>query len=142
MATSITNVKGIGPATAAKLQEQGIRSAEDLAVTTIDKLTGISGFSDTRAKQAIAAAKEATASMPATEVNGKKSAKVEKPKVKKVAKAQKGKTKVAKKKDGKKKVDSDKVEKKDDKKKVNKKKTDKKTDKKKNNKKKVSASKR
>ena len=56
MATPTTDVKGIGPAAAKLLAEQGIASAEDLAATTLEKLVAIPGFSDIRARQVIAAA--------------------------------------------------------------------------------------
>jgi len=83
MATPVTDVKGIGPATALLLQEQGISSAEDLAVATVAMLTTISGFSEIRARQTIAAANAALNPAAPEPVKAKKSAKAEKGKEKK-----------------------------------------------------------
>jgi transcription termination factor NusA len=53
----VTAVAGIGPATAKILAENGITTAEALAAVALDQLTSIPGFSEARAKTAIAAAK-------------------------------------------------------------------------------------
>jgi predicted flap endonuclease-1-like 5' DNA nuclease len=54
--TDITEVKGIGPATAVKLHGAGIRSAEALAKSQVDHLVGIIGR--TTARKIIANAQE------------------------------------------------------------------------------------
>ncbi len=54
---AITDVKGIGPATVGILAEHGIRSAADLAATTLAKLITVPGFSRLRAQQVIKDAK-------------------------------------------------------------------------------------
>lgn len=51
MKEKITDVKGVGPATAAVLAAHGIRTVRDLASATLARLTGIRGFSEFRAGQ-------------------------------------------------------------------------------------------
>jgi len=60
MTTSIEKVSGIGPATATLLADNGILSAEDLAVKPVGDLAAIKGFSSIRAGQVIEAAKQLT----------------------------------------------------------------------------------
>ena len=55
--SDITAVAGIGPATANVLAEHGIKTAAELAAATVESLVAIPGFSTSRAKTAIAAAK-------------------------------------------------------------------------------------
>jgi transcription termination factor NusA len=57
---SLLEVSGIGPASAKHLAEHGIHSAEDLAGAKLRTLIAIPGFSQIRAKQVIAAAKDLT----------------------------------------------------------------------------------
>lgn len=94
MATSIHEVSGIGPSTAAILAENGIASAEDLAAQTVRKLSTIKTFSQKRARKVIQAAKDVLpAPAPAVEemkkpveasaTKGKKSKKNKKKKDKK-----------------------------------------------------------
>jgi hypothetical protein len=47
----ITDVKGIGPSTAAVLAEHGIKSVRDLAAASVPRLIAIPGFSEFRAGQ-------------------------------------------------------------------------------------------
>ncbi|MFH1984334.1 MAG: helix-hairpin-helix domain-containing protein [Pseudomonadota bacterium] len=54
MPISILMVKGIGPAAAEKLTAAGFATAEDLAVTTDEKLSAVEGFGASRARQVIA----------------------------------------------------------------------------------------
>jgi transcription termination factor NusA len=54
MNTPILNVRGIGPAAATLLAENGISSAEQLAQQKVGTLAAIKGFSETRARQVIA----------------------------------------------------------------------------------------
>jgi transcription termination factor NusA len=58
MSTSIEKVPGIGPATAAVLQNHGIHNAEDLAAQRAGDLAAIKGFNSLRAGQVIDAAKQ------------------------------------------------------------------------------------
>ncbi len=53
MIPTISEVRGIGPATARTLAEQGIQSVADLAAIHVKQLTAIPGFSDIRAAQVI-----------------------------------------------------------------------------------------
>jgi len=55
----ISEVKGIGPATAAALNDHGISSAEQLAQAKIEDLINVSGIGEPRAKLLISAAVEA-----------------------------------------------------------------------------------
>lgn len=94
MSTSIQDVRGIGPSTAAILAEHNIVTAEDLAACKTGQVAAVKGFSDTRAKQVIAAAKTLTAAPSAakkekTKADKKKADKTKKPK----SKAGKGKKK-------------------------------------------------
>ena len=127
MATALTKVKGIGPATAKLLQEQGISSAEDLAAISVEQLMKTPGFSDVRARQTLTDAAAALnrpvpapAEMekPAKAAKGtKKEKKAELPEKKKKAK----KEKKEKKEKNDKKDKKDKNKKKDKKKKKSKK---------------------
>lgn len=138
MATSILEVKGIGPATAKTLSEHNINSAEELATAKLGTIMAIPGFSEIRAGKAIAEAKKAgskTTLAPAPEkaptkkaapAKNKKPKKDKKEKPKKSAKDKKDKK--AKTDKGKKKVDKKSAKKKEAKKKdVKKKKTTKKS---------------
>ncbi len=58
MKTSINKVPGIGSATAKILALHGIKSAEDLAVITVNDLIAVKGFSDIRAAHIIQAAEK------------------------------------------------------------------------------------
>lgn len=58
MSKAIEDVAGIGPATAKILQESGILSADDLAARQVEEVAAIKGFSQVRAAQVIAAARE------------------------------------------------------------------------------------
>lgn len=58
MPRAIEDVAGIGPATAKILQESGILSADDLAARQVEEVAAIKGFSQVRAAQVIAAARE------------------------------------------------------------------------------------
>ena len=58
MSTPITDITGIGPATADILSEQGYKSAEDLAATNVKTLCAVPGFGPIKAKSTIAAAKK------------------------------------------------------------------------------------
>ncbi|MGR9106363.1 MAG: helix-hairpin-helix domain-containing protein [Gammaproteobacteria bacterium] len=51
MKHEITNVKGIGPATATLLAEHGIKTIADLAAASVDDLIAIPGFNEFRSKQ-------------------------------------------------------------------------------------------
>lgn len=104
MPTSLNLVKGIGPATAEKLADAGVASAEDLAASTPDQLAAVPGFGESRAKQVIAHARQlVTAASPAAVVGidakptaGKKGA--DKSKTGKASKKSESKKKVEKKK--------------------------------------------
>jgi nucleotidyltransferase/DNA polymerase involved in DNA repair len=58
MPTSLNRVKGIGPATAEKLEAAGLKSAEALAAATPEQLADVSGFGNLRAKQVIGHARQ------------------------------------------------------------------------------------
>lgn len=57
MSRSILEVKGIGPATAVLLTENGITTAEELAAKSPLQVAAIKGFSEIRATQVIANAR-------------------------------------------------------------------------------------
>jgi NAD-dependent DNA ligase len=61
MATSVLQVKGIGPAAEKILAKAGITTAENLAAATPEALSAIPGFGESRARQVIANAKQAVA---------------------------------------------------------------------------------
>eukprot|EP01155_Anaeramoeba_flamelloides_P020351 Anaeramoba_flamelloidesa579325_12.p1 GENE.a579325_12~~a579325_12.p1 ORF type:complete len:129 (-),score=32.76 a579325_12:371-757(-) len=97
MNTPILNVRGIGPATAALLAENGITSAEELAAQKVGSLAAVKGFSETRSRRVIADAQTLFAavstktepnkeSTPAKETSKKKKKKDTKPAEKKSAK--------------------------------------------------------
>jgi len=54
MNTPILNVRGIGPATADLLIENGITSAEQLAAQKVGTLAAVKGFCEARAQKVIA----------------------------------------------------------------------------------------
>ena len=58
MKTAITDIAGIGPATAATLNEHRIRSLSSLANASVERIAAIPGFSESRASRVIAAAGE------------------------------------------------------------------------------------
>ena len=58
MPTSLTQVKGIGPATARQLLSAGIPSAEALAEATLEQLTMLPGFGPFRAAQILENARQ------------------------------------------------------------------------------------
>ena len=57
MPTDLTDVSGIGSATAEIFKNNGIRSVEDLASADIKDVLAIPGFGESRAAEVIAAAK-------------------------------------------------------------------------------------
>jgi transcription termination factor NusA len=57
MSRSILEVKGIGPATAVLLAENGITTAEELAAKSPLQVAAVKGFSEARATQVIANAR-------------------------------------------------------------------------------------
>lgn len=59
MATSLIEVKGIGPSTVDTLMAYGIKSVQDLAEAKLGTIVAIPGFSEIRATKVIAAAKDA-----------------------------------------------------------------------------------
>lgn len=73
MATSLLEVKGIGPASVKLLAETGIHSAEDLAGAKLGRVIAIPGFSELRANRVMQAARELA--RPPVVVAGKKPAK-------------------------------------------------------------------
>jgi len=135
MSTPISQVRGIGPATAAILAENGIATAEDLAGKSIGEVASIKTFSETRATRVIEDAKALLAGEPLpTAVQDEPAEKPAKMKKEKVAKkpAKEKKDTKAKEKKGKKSVKADKKkEKPKDKKSDKGKKKSKKPDKKK-----------
>jgi predicted RecB family nuclease len=58
MGTPLTEIKGIGAATAGAMEAQGIHNVEDLAAASIEQITRTKGFGDVRAARAKAAAVE------------------------------------------------------------------------------------
>ena len=56
MKPAITDISGIGPASASVLAEHGFSSIESLATTTVKALAAVPGFSAARAAKVIAAA--------------------------------------------------------------------------------------
>ena len=58
MSTAITEISGIGPATAKVLQEGGFATAESIASSSVAALTAVPGFGLIRAKNVVAAAKK------------------------------------------------------------------------------------
>lgn len=133
MATSLLEVKGIGPATADTLAEHGIKSAEELAATKLGSVMAIPGFSEIRAGRVIAAAQEAlrTAAETGSPALAKKKAAAKPAKKKPAQKEKKEKTKKAEKskKDKKAKKEKKAKESKSDKVKKDKKDSKKKSDK-------------
>lgn len=97
MSTPITNIPGIGPATAKALATNGFTSAEDIASAKVNALCAVQGFGPVRAQATIAAA---------AQVAG---AKLDKLHAKKAPKKRKNKSQAkdqAKRKSGKKKKDA------------------------------------
>jgi len=66
MGIPLTDIKGIGPSTASLLMAHGIRSAEDLAVTTLADISAVPGFGGVRAQQVRQAAAALLAGPSAT----------------------------------------------------------------------------
>ncbi len=56
MTTAITNIPGIGPGTAKILIENGFKTVEEIAGTTVEKLSRVPGFAAVRASVVIKAA--------------------------------------------------------------------------------------
>jgi nucleotidyltransferase/DNA polymerase involved in DNA repair len=56
MTTIITDIPGIGPSTAKVLGENGFKTVEEIAGTTVEKLSKVPGFGAVRASAAIRAA--------------------------------------------------------------------------------------
>ena len=86
MPRAIEEVPGIGPASALILQESGIHSADDLAARQVEEVAAIKGFSQIRAAQVIAAARElfvlTRVEEPTTAVPAEQTTAAEKPTVK------------------------------------------------------------
>jgi hypothetical protein len=81
MSTSVLEIKGIGPAAAAILAENGITCAEDLAATTVLQIAAIKGFNEIRATQVLADAQALIATdgtKDEIKIKGKKKSKVAK----------------------------------------------------------------
>jgi len=108
MKSSLTDVRGIGPAATAILADNGLATVRALAKSSVDDLSKIPGFGPARAIAVIAAAaavlEEAAegAAEAAPEPKGKKKAKKDKAKKKKDKKSGKKKDKKSKKKKSKK----------------------------------------
>lgn len=121
MSTSLLQVRGIGPATAAILTENGITTAEELAKQTVRQVASIKTFSEVRAQQVI---EDANALLTAeTAPVAEKERVVKKAESKKVAKKDKKKPKAKvkdKKKEKAKEKQAKKAEKPDKKKKADK----------------------
>lgn len=58
MAKKLTDIPGIGPATALLMEEQGFKSVLDVAKTSMDMMVVVRGFGPIRAGHVIAAAKK------------------------------------------------------------------------------------
>jgi len=119
MNTPILNVRGIGPATAALLAENGITSAEELAAQKVGSLAAVKGFSETRSRRVIADAQALFAVVSTKTESNKETTPAKETAKKKKTKDKKSAEKKAAKKTNKK---GDKTEAKKDKKKKNKKK--------------------
>ncbi len=65
MTAPVTDVSGIGASTAEALAEQGIKTAEDLAKASVEKVMAVPGFGKARAERAINAAKKVGSGKPA-----------------------------------------------------------------------------
>ena len=61
MASSITDVRGIGASAAGALARQGLKTAEDLAAATVATIAAVPGFSEARATTVKKAASELVA---------------------------------------------------------------------------------
>lgn len=66
MSTSLTRVKGIGPASAKKLTSAGIPTAEALAAATPEQLAAVPGFGPLRAGQILENARLAISAIDQT----------------------------------------------------------------------------
>lgn len=95
MSRSILEVKGIGPAAAALLAENGMTSVEELAAKTPLQVAAVKGFREIRAAQVIAHAQALLAEAPL--IQGAP-ADMEKPPKEKKVKAEKGQGEKSKKK--------------------------------------------
>jgi len=67
MSNSLVSVKGVGPATAAMLESNGLINVEQLAAASVEVLVELKGFNYARAEATISAAKEALNSDEPTE---------------------------------------------------------------------------
>jgi transcription termination factor NusA len=119
MSTPLTNVKGIGPATANALADAGITTAEKLAATSVEKLTAVPGFGELRAKVVIAQAQALvkgdaadTGGVKESKKDDRKQGKGKKKKKKAIEGKAASKEKIVKKKDSKKKKTTKKTKKK------------------------------
>ncbi len=74
MTASVTDVSGIGASTAEALGEQGIKTAEDLANASVERVMAVPGFAKARAERAINAAKAHVSGKPAAVKTVKKKA--------------------------------------------------------------------
>jgi len=63
--TALTDIPGIGEATAATLQAGGLKTAEDVAAAAIEDITAVPGFGYTRAARIRSLAKELVGSSAA-----------------------------------------------------------------------------
>lgn len=109
-APQLTNISGIGPSTAALLQEHGFNSPKDIAEASVKSICEVPGFGPARAKAVKAAAKrvsesEATGNPMAVMDELPKLYKPKKPSKKKEKKKDKPKKSKKSKKDKKKKVE-------------------------------------
>jgi NAD-dependent DNA ligase len=67
MDTPLTNIPGIGEATAEILSEHGYKNCEDIAKTTAEALAEVHGFGVVRAQRVITMAQDLVATPEATE---------------------------------------------------------------------------
>ncbi|MFQ3224217.1 MAG: Holliday junction resolvasome RuvABC DNA-binding subunit [Lentimonas sp.] len=85
MSTPITDIIGIGPATAAALSKNGFHTAADIAAADVNALCAMPGFGPIKAKATISAA----TAMAATETSKPEKTKKATPKSKKQRKSKK-----------------------------------------------------
>lgn len=67
MTTSITDISGVGTATAEILRRQGYNTIDDLAAANVDDLAALHGFGVIRAQQIIDLARNHLTNIPAPE---------------------------------------------------------------------------
>jgi len=65
MTLTVTEVRGIGASTAETLKKHGFKTVANLASATVEQLTAIPGFSQSRAKNTIEAAQALLDTAPA-----------------------------------------------------------------------------